>query len=313
MNPKISIGLPVYNGKNYLGKAIDSILSQTFSDFELIISDNASTDSTEEICREYAKKDSRVHYHRNEKNVGIARNYNITYELSSPSSEYFKWAAHDDVLLPTYLATCVEVLDKDPSVVCVHTLMQGINEHDTVTKNYPGDQFEKSSECHSRFYDAVCIGHQVIVGHALIRKSVLDKTKLFGGYPGSDWALQAELSLYGRLFTIPEYLFQRRSHPDRAYRVPLYERIAIEDPTKEGKLVLPAWWQWFGYFQGINRAKLPLKDKIRCSIHAFKCFKRGILFYKLARDLKWAAKQMLHRKAHAVTAAFLLFFEITAN
>ncbi len=312
MSTRVSIGLPVFNGEKYLGEAIESILSQTFSDFELIISDNSSTDHTEEICKAFVKKDPRVSYHRNETNVGIARNYNITYELSSNSSEFFKWAAHDDVLLPEYLLRCVSVLDKEQSIVCVHTYTQKIDEHGTPVSNYPDDQFIDSPLRHSRFYDAICVHHQVIVGHGLIRKSALDQTKLFGAYPGSDFALQAELSLHGRLYQIPEYLFRRRSHPDRAYRVPLYERIAIEDPAKAGKVVLPTWLQWFDYIAAIRRTKLSLIEKFQCTIHALKCFRRGVLLNKLVADLKWAAKQVFRKKARAVATAFWFFFEISA-
>jgi len=115
MRPKVSIGLPVYNGENYLRNALESILDQTFRDFEVIISDNASTDRTGEICREYAAKDPRIRYCRNDRNLGAAGNFNRAFELSS--GEYFKWAAHDDVIERDFLSSCVSVLDEDPSVV----------------------------------------------------------------------------------------------------------------------------------------------------------------------------------------------------
>ena len=97
--PRVTIGLPVYNGENYLAEAIDSILGQTFTDFELIISDNASTDRTEEICRRYAAEDDRIRYFRHDRNRGASPNYNFTVEKAR--GEYFKWAAHDDVLHAT--------------------------------------------------------------------------------------------------------------------------------------------------------------------------------------------------------------------
>ena len=97
--PRVSIGLPVYNGERYLPQALDAILSQTFEDFELIISDNASTDSTQDICKSYAANDARVKYFRNSSNIGISRNFNRVFELSS-GGEYFKWCAHDDLMAP---------------------------------------------------------------------------------------------------------------------------------------------------------------------------------------------------------------------
>ena len=96
--PRVSIGLPVYNGDNYLAETLDSILAQTFTDFELIISDNGSTDRTEAICRRYAAQDHRVRYVRNPSNLGAARNYKRAFELAR--GEYFKWNGHDDPLAP---------------------------------------------------------------------------------------------------------------------------------------------------------------------------------------------------------------------
>src|ERR1043165_9639676 len=111
---KVSIGLPVYNGANYLAESIDSILQQTYSDFELIISDNASTDATEELCRSYAARDGRVRYFRQKQNLGCALNSNFVFRQST--GEYFKWISHDDLHAPRFVERCVEVPDRDPSV-----------------------------------------------------------------------------------------------------------------------------------------------------------------------------------------------------
>ncbi|WP_448526536.1 glycosyltransferase family 2 protein [Parathermosynechococcus lividus] len=94
-NPKISIGMPVYNGARYIREALDSLLAQTFTEFELIISDNASTDDTEAICREYAAKDHRVRYIRQSQNLGASANFKFV--LDEALGEYFMWAAADDV------------------------------------------------------------------------------------------------------------------------------------------------------------------------------------------------------------------------
>src|SRR5436190_13978533 len=101
IRPRLSIGVPVYNGEAFLAVTLESILDQSFTEFELIISDNASTDGTEEIARGIAARDERVRYHRNVANVGLAKNYNRLFSLAS--GEYFKWASADDVLLPGYL------------------------------------------------------------------------------------------------------------------------------------------------------------------------------------------------------------------
>ena len=113
--PRVSIGLPVYNGENYLTSAIETLLAQTFTDFELIISDNCSTDRTQDICRSFCDRDARIRYVRQAKNLGAVRNFNLVFHYAR--GEYFKWAAHDDVCAPAFLQRCVERLDANPSVV----------------------------------------------------------------------------------------------------------------------------------------------------------------------------------------------------
>src|SRR4051794_21589581 len=110
--PTLTIGLPVFNGARFVQETIDSVLAQTFTDFELLISDNASTDETEAIARSAADGDGRITYRRNEVNVGLARNLNLLVPLAT--GRLFKWAAADDVLRPTYLERCVATIDADP-------------------------------------------------------------------------------------------------------------------------------------------------------------------------------------------------------
>ena len=109
--PTLSVGLPVYNGENFIAEAIESVLSQTFQGFELVISDNSSTDDTRRICEHYESLDDRIIYHRVEQNKGAAWNFNRVFELSS--GKYFKWLAHDDLIQPQFLAQCVQVLEED--------------------------------------------------------------------------------------------------------------------------------------------------------------------------------------------------------
>src|ERR1700749_639605 len=109
--PLVSIGLFLYNGDRFLAAAIESILNQTFKDFELIISDNCSTDRSDEICRRYAAADSRIRYYRNEKNMGAGWNLRNVYFKAT--GKYFKWAAHDDTLEPRFLEVCIDALVAD--------------------------------------------------------------------------------------------------------------------------------------------------------------------------------------------------------
>ena len=135
--PRLSVGLPVYNGEIYLAQSIESLLGQTYEDFELIISDNASTDATADICRSYAKQDSRIRYVRQPRNIGLAPNHNFVFAESR--GELFKWAASDDLYGRDLLQRCVEALDEHPEVVLAHAWEAAIDESGTVTQalEYP--------------------------------------------------------------------------------------------------------------------------------------------------------------------------------
>src|SRR6476620_6905800 len=117
--PRLAIGIPVFNGQEFLPELLDTLLAQTFRDFEILICDNASNDRTGDICREYAHRDTRVRYFCNERNLGALANFNRVFELST--APLFKWAAHDDLYRPEYLETCVRLLDEHPDTVLAHT------------------------------------------------------------------------------------------------------------------------------------------------------------------------------------------------
>ena len=135
--PRLSVGLPVYNGEKYLAESIESLLGQSYEDFELIISDNASTDSTADICRRYGKQDSRIRYIRQPRNIGLSPNHNFVVQQSR--GEYFKWAAADDLYGRDLLKSCVDALDEDAEVVLAHSWEAAIDDAGTVTQamDYP--------------------------------------------------------------------------------------------------------------------------------------------------------------------------------
>ena len=114
-NPIVSIGMPVYNGEQWLGDAIESILNQSYDDFEFIISDNASTDNTQDVCERYAAADPRIRYIRNDKNLGANPNFNKVFTESRGT--YFKWASCNDFLHPDMLNKCVAALENNSDAV----------------------------------------------------------------------------------------------------------------------------------------------------------------------------------------------------
>src|SRR5271168_953917 len=147
--PRVSIGLPVYNGEPFLRDALDSVLSQTYSDFELIISDNASTDRTAEICAEFAAKDSRIRYYRNNENIGVDRNYNRIFGLSR--GEFFRWVAADDLSAPTLLERSVELLDARKEVILCYARSRYIDDAGGFLRDYEDKLDINFATPHERF------------------------------------------------------------------------------------------------------------------------------------------------------------------
>lgn len=136
--PLVSIGLPVYNGERYLRRALNSLLAQDYSNFQLLISDNASTDRTREICEEYAARDSRVSLNVNETNIGLVANFQLVLERAR--GQYFMWAAHDDVWTNTFIGSMIQELETHPDAAVAMSAVQRVYEngetHDLV--RYPG-------------------------------------------------------------------------------------------------------------------------------------------------------------------------------
>jgi glycosyltransferase involved in cell wall biosynthesis len=266
--PSVSIGLPIYNGENYLEKALKAILAQTYSDFELIISDNASTDRTQEICLAYAAKDRRIHYYRNKNNFGAAKNFNRVFKISS--GKYFKWAAHDDLLAPDYLLKCVEVLDHNSSVVLCFPHVKIINSQDQEINNFSIDLKKlQSPEPSERFGCLIETDLWCYEIFGLIRANRLGKTSLFTSHFASDRALLAELGLMGRFQEISESLFYIRDHPERSIRsMPAHHmRAAWMDPNNVRRIVFPHWRIWYEYYKSVKRASLGNHQRRKCYYH----------------------------------------------
>lgn len=213
----VSVGLPVYNGENYLEQAIDSILNQSFRDLELIICDNASTDRTEEICRAAAARDTRVRYTRHPVNLGAAPNFNSCLDYAT--GKYFKWAAHDDICRTDYLEKCIAVLEADQDIAACHSLIQCIDHKGDFVSEYVLEDGEFSSpDPIVRYYNAIRERHHCICVFGVIRRDVLAKTTAIASYVGSDRNLIAQIVLQGPLVQVPEVLFLSREHPERSIR-----------------------------------------------------------------------------------------------
>jgi glycosyltransferase involved in cell wall biosynthesis len=261
--PRLSVGLPVFNGEKYLRHTLDSILHQTYHDFELIISDNASTDRTREICLEYQARDPRISYYRNPENLGASDNFNRVFARSR--GEYFKWAAADDVIAPTFFENCIEVLDRDPSIVLCYSKVYRIDTAGEVDGVYDYPMRIDAHEAHIRFSDLILTDHQSWAVFGIMRKTILAQTPLIAAFVGSDRVLLAEMSLRGRFNEIQDYLFYRRDHPECSERKhDAYTLLAWYDPSKRFHPTLRSWRVWAGYLSAVIRVNMPSQERLLC-------------------------------------------------
>ncbi len=272
VHPLVSIGVPVYNAENFVEQALDALVHQTWTNLEIIICDNSSTDRTEDICRKFAASDQRIKYYRNAMNLGAGRNYNRVFELSR--GEYFKWAAHDDVCAPAFIEQCLQTLLDQPDVVLVFPRMIDIDEKGDpiigkAISDFPRGQRGSSEIAHQRFRLLVRLGYTCEEVFGLIRSDILKKTRLIQSYTDSDRTLLAELSLYGRLVEIPEVLFFHRVHKGMSTQVftDWQSRTAWFDPSKAGKAVFPLWRQFREYLSAIARSPATAKNKTFCYLY----------------------------------------------
>jgi glycosyltransferase involved in cell wall biosynthesis len=258
--PAVSICLPVYNGENYLAVAVESMLAQTFADFELIISDNASTDRTEEICRKFADADPRVRYHRNERNVGGANNQAIAVQLSR--GRYVRLAAHDDKVAPAHLEECVAVLEERPGAVIAFTRTVLIDEVGAEIEQYCFKHGTADTPSR-RFRELIMRRHHCDPVYGVIRGDVLRGVPPMENFTESDKVFLCRLAFHGPFVSIDRPLFYKRSHPKNWY-LDWRDRMAWFNPDAKGKAAFPFWLELFSLSNAIVTAPIPLIERLRC-------------------------------------------------
>lgn len=311
--PRLSVGVPVYNGQRFLRATIDSILGQTFRDLEVIVCDNASTDSTESIAREYAARDPRVRYYRNDRNIGPAPNYNRCVDLAR--GEFFKWNAADDVIAPTFAEKCIAELDRDPSLVGAFTRTREIDADGRELHEHKVEPDLAAATPSQRLRNLVFLSHRHHAAPELFgifRTAVLRSwSPTNGSFPSADRLVITRIALHGPIARVPEFLFFNRDHGNRSVKwlqrekirpgsrlarrigcgpVPSYEWW---DATKKGRIVFPE-WRWLSeYFKAVNEAPMPAAERMRCwGVLAL----LTITFVpRLTRDALIAAEQAFNR------------------
>lgn len=311
-SPRVSIGVPVYNGQKYIRFTLDSLVAQTYRDIEIIVTDNCSTDETPRIVAEYAAKDPRVIYHRNETNIGPARNYRVSIDLAK--GEFFRWNPADDVCAPEFVEECVKVLDADKSVVLAYPRTKVIDTKGDVVDDYGYEIDFDHAKPSVRLWRMMTVNHKMHGAHemyGLMRTAELKKTPGMRTHVRGDSVLLARLALLGRFRRIEQPLFFNRDHSDRSSKY--LTRTAVRkgsrlsryigcgplpsaewwDPTLKGKIVFPEWRVLREYTRAVQETALHTSDKLSCyaTIARF-----GLLHSpKLVRDLVIATEQVINR------------------
>jgi glycosyltransferase involved in cell wall biosynthesis len=294
----VTIGLPVFNGEAFLRQAIDSILAQTYTDFELLISDNCSTDGTAGICQSYVLADQRVRYVRQPKNIGAAKNYNKLVALSS--GKYFKWAAHDDVIAPQFLEECVRALEQDPGVVLAFSRTHLIDKDgariavrpdhnnrqlseldppstgDYVIGKLAAADYQQAASADPvvRFREVLFTYDSTFPVFGVMRRSALGRTRMIDSYFGSDRVLLAHLALLGRFARIDAPLIFNRTHPGQSSSLSRRERARWL--TGRRRWTFQPLRQVLGCIVAIFEADLTAQQRWQCfGVRWRRLFRRG--------------------------------------
>jgi len=263
--PRVSIGLPVFNGERFVEETLDALLRQTYTDFELVIADNASSDRTREICLAAAARDPRVWYAGSETNRGATWNFNRAFTLAT--GEYFKWAAYDDLCEPEFVAQGVAALDRVPEAVLAYPRTRLIDEDGRTVRDHADALALPQTRPHERLAALVpALGYANPL-YGGIRADALRQTRLVGAYASSDYVLLAELALLGRFIELPDRLFLRRIHPRMSRKVnPRATDVARWFRPEARPGYRAESWRLFGeHFRSIARAPLPPLERARCA------------------------------------------------
>ncbi len=270
--PRVSVGLPVYNGELYLEESLRALRGQSFQDFELIISDNASTDRTEEICRRHAQSDPRIRYSKAEYNRGPTWNSNRVFGLSS--GQYFAWATHDDLWDPQLLERSVGVLDTHLDVVCCYSQLATIDPHGEPRepeRRKPLAGVRIRARCTDPAATPADRFRGVLLSDdwgprlGLARRQSLELAGPLKPAFGFEKVVMARLALVGRFFELHEPLYYRRLHPNEvgAIQKAAARRRAFS-PVRPYQALFPRIRLLAGYVAAGTRRRVSSRQRIAC-------------------------------------------------
>lgn len=264
----LTVGMPIYNGERYVADAIESVLSQTYGDFEFIISDNASTDATEELCRGYASRDDRIVYSRLDKNVGAAANFNRVFLMSQ--SPYFKFAAHDDLCEGRFLETCMNAFEDAPDdvVLCFPRTVK-IDSEDNRLGEIEDSLDLRDGTPQRRFRSFLTRYNLSNPYYGVVRASAYGSTRMHQSFIAADMVLLGELALRGRFWQLPEPMFLRRFHSGMSGEAAstLAELAQHYDTSHRGEPVLYRSRLFREFARAIAAAPLSAHQRALCRLH----------------------------------------------
>jgi glycosyltransferase involved in cell wall biosynthesis len=297
--PKVIIGLPVYNGQKYLGAAIDSHLSQSFGDFALVISDNGSTDATADICADYARRDPRVIYLRSPENRGILWNHRRVMEPITSPRQYFRWAGADDVMEPGLLQAMVEILDARPEVEAVVPGTKNIDDQGNVIGAMAKALDLQSTDAYERARRVLTAHYQHVIAYGLLRASTIKRIRTGPNYIGWDPVFVWELALHGQMVELTSHCLLRRFHAGSISRVKTAKEMRkwVEPNSKAG-MSFPHWTWAYERMRTLMASPLPIRERLR--IGAF-----------LARVTVWNRRSLLRDVTQAARRSLGLSDEYT--
>jgi glycosyltransferase involved in cell wall biosynthesis len=256
--PLVSIGLPVYNGAAHIGLTLEGLLAQTFGDFELIVSDNASTDATRDVVEGYKLRDSRISYERQPVNIGA--NLNHSHVVRRARGELFKWSASSDWCEPTFLERCKDELLMHDDTVLVATRTRLFQASPSTSQDYALDVEILDQTPSARFTKLASTLALNNAMSGLIRMSALRSTRLLERYRGADLVLMGHLALLGKFRLINERLFYRRMEVETATVLQDAEAVwRFYYPQSRAHLL----WQGSQYQLGWARVALSAPMSIR--------------------------------------------------
>jgi glycosyltransferase involved in cell wall biosynthesis len=262
MTPHVSIGMPAYNAERTIRASIEALLAQTFGDFELIVSDNASTDGTWAVIEDCARRDPRIVAVRQDRNIGANANYSAVFRLAR--GRYFKWASSNDWCSPRFLEACVSHLEAHADVVLAQPRTRLFESAPESGADYDGDVAFDADDPVERFTAAATTMRLNNAMNGVVRADALRRTRLIEHYPGADVVLVGQLALMGRIALLPERLFHRRMDGATATRLMSAEAVQRHHyPTPTLRSLFPTWRFAAGWLRAVLSSGLPFADTCR--------------------------------------------------